>query len=128
MLELKESLFEAYQQERIKVLLPNLFEVLGNLHLQYEMLSDILKIDNDSAQEIAAVHEKYKHLGELALPIHNQSQICWKILAHCFDYLLKKLLLGVHKTIQYLFDKKGTAANSEKIDEIQIAVGFFNSF
>jgi len=123
MMKLKDSLFEAYQQDRIKVLLPNLFQVLENLHRQYEMLSEILQVENNSAKDIAAIHEKYKDLGELALPIQNQSQICWKILANCFDYLLKKLLLGVHKTIQYLFDKKGSAADSEKIDEIQIAIG-----
>jgi len=120
--KLKESLFFYYKGEKIKLLLTKLFEILESLTKQLQMLNEIL--ESKEEVEILEIHEKYECLKEFKLPLKNKSQICWRVLTNCLDYLLKNLLLDLHKTIQHLFKKKGTLSNENKIHEIQIMVNY----
>ena len=121
---LKQDLFFYYTNERIRSLLTKLFDILESLTKQLQMLNDILESKDE--EEILQIHSKYEALKEFILPIQRKAQICWKVLTNCLDYLLKNLLLDLHKTIQYLFKKRGTLSNNNKVNEIQIMVFFLN--
>jgi len=120
--KLKNDLFHFYQGEKIKRLLTVLFEVLETLQKQLEMLYHIIESDGNM-EKMHKLESKYTELGEFRLSIQNPSDICWKVLSNCLDYLIKNLLLDLHITMDHLFKKKGTLSNETKLNEIQILSG-----
>jgi len=120
---LKNDLLHFYQAEKIQRLLTLLFEVLGILQKQLRMLYRIVESDGDP-EKLEKLQAKYQDLGEFRLNIQNPSDICWKVLSNCLDYLIKNLLLDLHTTMNHLSKKKSNnASNETKINEIQILSG-----
>ena len=121
--KLEETLLHYYKEERIRGLLTTLFEVLKNLTRQFDMLTEILK-SKGGPEEIDEIHSRFADLNDLTMAIRSKSQICWRVLSQCLSYHLKNLLLDLHKTVDHLFEKKGTLSDASRVNEIQIIVSY----
>lgn len=115
----REEIVFFYQTAKMRILLRRLFEILEDLTKQLDMLFEIIQPESD----LKEISQKYQQLGQLILPIDNHSQICYKILSTCLEYLLNNLLFELQKTLDHLFQKRGTIGHEAKVIELQIMIG-----